>query len=65
MPTDPIHTTGGMPVSVDHRSAVVLLEVGRGTKVAFAAKDAAALGQHLIDEAKNSIHADRSGRRTT
>ncbi|MDR6574332.1 hypothetical protein J2X60_002991 [Curtobacterium sp. 320] len=63
MPTDPIHTTGGLPVSVDHRSGVVLLEVGRGSKVAFAAKDAAALGQQLIDAAKDSIHADRLERR--
>lgn len=63
MPTNPIHTTGGLPVSAGHRSGVVLLEVGRGTQVAFDPKDAAELGQQLIDEAKNSIHADRLERR--
>jgi len=61
----PIHTTGGLPVTADHRSGVVLLEVGRGTQVAFNPKAAAELGQQLLDQAQNAIHAERVGRRKT
>ncbi|MGW8430917.1 hypothetical protein ACWGJ9_07305 [Curtobacterium citreum] len=62
---DPIHTTGGLPVTAGHEVDAVLLEVGRGTKVRFDPDAAAALGQQLIDEAQNAIHAERVERRKT
>lgn len=65
MLTEPIHTTGGLPARTDHRSGVVLFELGRGTKVAFEPQAAAELGQQLIDQAQNAIHAERVGRRKT
>lgn len=64
MPT-PIHTTGGLPVSADHESGVVTLEVGRGTRVAFDPKAAAELADQLREQAQNAIHAERVGRRKT
>ena len=63
MPTEPIHTTGGMPVHARHEVDAVILEVGRGTKVRFDPKGAADLGKQLIEEAQNAIHAERIGRR--
>lgn len=63
MPTEPIHTTGGLPVTATHEVDVVQLEVGRGTTVRFDPKDAAELGEQLIQQAKNAIHAERLGRR--
>ena len=63
MTATPIITTGSLPVEVGHRSGVVSLEIGRGTRIHFDPKAAAELGQRLIDEAKNSIHADRLDRR--
>lgn len=62
---DPIHTTGGLPVTAGHDVDLVTLEVGRGTQVAFDPKAAAELGQQLLDQAQNAIHAERVGRRKT
>jgi hypothetical protein len=62
---EPIYTTGGLPVTADHSVDLVTLEVGRGTQVTFDPKDAAELGQQLIEQAKNAIHAERTTRRTT
>ncbi|WIA96432.1 hypothetical protein [Curtobacterium sp. MCBA15_004] len=62
---DPITSTGGMPFTATHEVDAVLLEVGRGTTVRFEPAAAAALGQQLIDEAQNAIHAERVGRRKT
>lgn len=60
-----IYTTGSLPVTADHEPAVVTLEVGRGTRVTFDPKAAAALGQQLLEQAQNAIHAERVGRRKT
>jgi hypothetical protein len=61
--TEPIHTTGGLPVTADHEPGFVTLEVGRGTQVAFDPKAAAELAKQLTEQAQNAIHAERVGRR--
>lgn len=65
MTTAPIHTTGGLPVTAGHDVDLVTLEVGRGTQVSFDPKAAAELGQQLLEQAQNAIHAERVGRRKT
>ncbi len=62
---DPIHTTGGLPTTTGHDVDLGTLEVGRGTLVAFDLKAAAELGQQLLDQAQNAIHAERVRRRKT